>query len=142
LSEIEYAQVPSSYFRSFDATLQATRVYDGVVFAYVGQMAYPDLTAEIARILLRLERSRWIICMGVHHELLILSVRTQLPEGKAELLVQAIVGDEGTAGGHGPSAGGQIPLKGREPEQLARLLQEKALRVLQVSSEVRGERLI
>jgi len=142
LAEIEYAQVPASYFKSFDATLQAARVYDGVVVAYVGLMAYPDLTAEMARLLLRLERSQWIVCMGVHGEILILSVRTQSPTGRAEELVQAIVGDEGTAGGHGPMAGGQIPLRGRDPEQVVHLLRQRVLRSLQVSPEMRGEPLI
>ena len=80
--------------------------------------------------------------MGVHQEMLILSVRTQLLTGRAEELVQAMVGDEGTAGGHGPSAGGQIPLKGREPEHLVRLLEARVLRALRVPPSVRGERLI
>ena len=142
LAQIEYAQVPASYFKSFDSTLQAARVYDGVVLAYVGLMAYPDLTAEMARLLLRLEESRWVVCMGVYQDVLILSVRTESPTGGAEELVQAIVGDEGTAGGHGPMAGGQVPLKGREPEQVVHLLREGVLRVLQVPPKVRGERLI
>jgi nanoRNase/pAp phosphatase (c-di-AMP/oligoRNAs hydrolase) len=142
LAEIEYAQVPASYFKTFDATLQAARVYDGVVVAYVGLMAYPDLVAEVAHLLLRLERARWVVCMGVYQEVLILSVRTQSPTGGADELVQAIVGGEGSAGGHGPMAGGQIPLKGREPEQVVHLLRQRALRVLQVRPEVRGERLI
>jgi len=142
LSEIENAPVPASYFKSFDATLQAARVYDGVVVAYVGQMAYPDLTAEMARLLLRLEKTRWIVCMGVHQEVLILSVRTRSPTGGAEELVQAMVEDEGTAGGHGPMAGGQISLKGRDPEQVVRVLRQRALRVLKVPQDVRGERLV
>jgi nanoRNase/pAp phosphatase (c-di-AMP/oligoRNAs hydrolase) len=142
LAQVEYAQVPASYFKSFDAALRAARVYGGVVIAYVGLMAYPDLTAEMARFLLRLEKSRWIVCMGVHQEVLILSVRTQSPTGRAEELVQAIVGNEGTAGGHGPMAGGQIPLKGRDPEQVVHLLRQRALRVLQVPPPVKGERLI
>jgi nanoRNase/pAp phosphatase (c-di-AMP/oligoRNAs hydrolase) len=142
LAEIEYAQVPASYFKSFDATLRAARVFDGVVVAYVGLMAYPDLAAEMARLLLRLEKSRRVVCMGVHRDVLILSVRTQSPTDGAEELVQAIVGDEGTAGGHGLMAGGQVPLKGRDPEQVVHLLRQRVLRVLQVPPEVRGERLI
>ena len=142
LAEIEYAQVPASYFKSFDATLQAARVYDGVVVAYVGLMAYPDMTAEMARLLMRLEKSRWVLCMGVYQDVLILSVRTQRLAGGAEELVQAIVGEEGTAGGHGLMAGGQVPLKGRDPEQVVQLFRKRALRMLQVPLEVRGERLI
>jgi len=142
LAEIEYAQVPASYFKSFVATLQAARVYDGVVVANVGLMAYPDLTAEMARLLLRLEKSRYVVCMGAYQDLLILSVRTQSQGEQAEELVHAIVGDEGSAGGHGPIAGGQIPLKGRDPDQVARLLVQRALRVLQIPPEVPGEQLI
>ena len=142
LAQIEHAQVPASYFKSFDATLQAARVYNGVVLAYVGPMAYPDLTAEMAHLLLRLEESQWVICMGVHQEVLILSVRTKSRTGKAEEVVHAVVGDEGTAGGHGPMAGGQIPLKGRDPEHVVHLLEQRALGVLQVPVEVKGERLI
>jgi nanoRNase/pAp phosphatase (c-di-AMP/oligoRNAs hydrolase) len=142
LAQIEYAQVPASYFKSFDATLQAARVYDGVVIAYIGQMTYPDLTAEMARLLLRLEESQWVVCMGIYQEVLILSARTQSPTGAADVLVQAIAEGEGTAGGHGPMAGGQIPLQGRDPEQVARLLRGRVLRVLQVPPEVKGRRLI
>ena len=142
LVEIEYAQVPAGYFKSFDATLQAARLYDGVVIAYIGSMDYPDLTAEMARLLMRLERSQWIVCMGVYQGILILSVRTQSPADRAEELVQAIVGNDGTAGGHGPSAGGQVPLKGRDPEQVAHLLRQRALYVLRVPPEVTGEQLI
>ena len=142
LADIEYARVPVSYFKSFGTTLQAARVYDDVVIAYAGLMSYPDLTAEMARLLLRLEKSRWVVCMGVHQEVVILSVRTQSPTGRAEELVQAIVGDEGTAGGHGPMAGGQVPLEGRDPKQVVQLLRQRALRVLQVPPKVRGERLI
>ncbi len=141
LAEIEYAQVPASYFKSFDATLRAARIYDGVVIANAGLMAYPDLTAEMARLLLRLEKSHYVVCMGVYQDVVILSVRTQSQTG-AEDLVQAIVGEEGTAGGHGPMAGGQVPLQGRAPKLVIQLLQQRALRVLQVSPEVAGERLI
>ena len=51
LVEIERAQVPADYFKSFAATLQAARAYDGVVISYLGSMAYPDLAAEMADIL-------------------------------------------------------------------------------------------
>ncbi len=142
LVEIEYSQIPASYFQSFAATLQAACVYDGVVVAYIGLMDYPDLTAEMARLLMRLEQSRWIVCMGAYQGVLILSVRTQNPADRAEELVQAIVGDDGTAGGHGPIAGGQVPLKGRDPERVAHLLQQRALHIMRIPPEVTGERLI
>jgi nanoRNase/pAp phosphatase (c-di-AMP/oligoRNAs hydrolase) len=142
LAQIEYAQVPASYFQAYSSTLQAARVYADVVVAYIGNMDYPDLTAEMARLMLRLEESQWVVCMGVHQETLILSVRTQGTTRGAEEVVQAMVRNEGTAGGHGPMAGGQVPLNGRKPEQVVDLLRQRVLYALQVPTEVRGERLI
>jgi nanoRNase/pAp phosphatase (c-di-AMP/oligoRNAs hydrolase) len=143
LGEIEHAQVPAGYFRSFDAALRAVRVHNGIVTAYLGPMDYPDLAAEMADILSRLQQSKWVICMGVLQGVLFLAVRTRSLEAGAGHLVQAIVGRDGTAGGHGPSAGGQVPLQGRDPEQVARQLSERALRVLRAAPEsMPGEPLI
>jgi nanoRNase/pAp phosphatase (c-di-AMP/oligoRNAs hydrolase) len=142
LGRIEHAQVPADYFRSFNAALRAARIYDGLIFAYIGALAYPDLAAELADILLRLEKARWVICTGVHEGALILSVRTRSKEHTAEELVQAIVAGEGSAGGHGTMAGGQIPLARTGPKQKALLLKRRALQRLGIPSEGTGEPLI
>ena len=140
LVEIEYAQVPAGYFRSFDAALRAVRVHDDIVTAYLGLMDYPDLAAEMADILSRLQASKWVICMGVHQGVLFMAVRTRSLEAGAGQLVQAIVGKDGTAGGHGPMAGGQVPLQGRDPEQVAQQLSGRAFQVLRGAPEtVLGE---
>jgi nanoRNase/pAp phosphatase (c-di-AMP/oligoRNAs hydrolase) len=132
LVKIERAQVPVEYFVQLAAALQATRVFDGVVISYVGPMSHPDMTAEMADLLLRLEGARWVICMGAHNEELILSVRTRTRRGEAGGLAQRIVEHWGSAGGHGTMAGGQIPLKGENPEQMARQLGQRALEYLKI----------
>jgi nanoRNase/pAp phosphatase (c-di-AMP/oligoRNAs hydrolase) len=142
LVEIERAQVPAEYFQRLAATLQATRVYDGVVISYAGAMSRPDMAAELADLLLRLEGTRWVICVGAYREELILAVRTRSRRGGAGQLAQAIVGEQGTAGGHGTLAGGQIPLGDETPEQVARQLGQRALKYLQVGPEAVGEPLI
>jgi nanoRNase/pAp phosphatase (c-di-AMP/oligoRNAs hydrolase) len=95
-------------------------------------MTSSDMAAEMADLLLRLEGTRWVICMGVYQDDLILAVRTWSRRGGAGQLAQAIVGEHGTAGGHGTMAGGQIPLGGEEPGQVARRLGELALQYLKV----------
>ncbi len=142
LVEIERAQVPAEYFRSFDIALQAARVYHNVVIAYVGQMDYPDLAAEMADILLRLKGTRWTICMGVYEGELVLSVRTRSRRGGAGQLAQAIVGDRGTAGGHGNMAGGQFPVQNEDPAQVAEHLSQRALQYLKVPPDVVGRSLV
>jgi len=142
LASIEHAQVPADYFRSFDAALRAARMYDGLIIAYIAALSYPDLAAEMADVLLRLEKAHWVICMGVYEESLILSVRTRIGEDSAETLVQAIVVGEGSAGGHGTMAGGQVPLGGRDAEQEVHLLSQRALEHLGLAAESAGEPLI
>ncbi len=148
LAQIENAQVPASYFRSFDNALKAARVYssptarNSIVMAYLGPMNYPGLAPEMADFLLRLNRSRWVICMGTYRERLLLSVRTRSQRRRAEQLVVAVVGDEGTAGGHGPMAAGQIHLANRDPEQLADEIHRRILAELQADPGFEGMPLI
>lgn len=142
LVKIERAQVPVEYFVQLAAALQATRVFDGVVISYVGPMSHPDMAAEMADLLLRLEGTRWVICMGTHKEELILSVRTRTRWGGAGELAQKIVEHWGSAGGHGTMAGGQILLKGENPEQMARQLGQRVLEYLKVATDTVGRPLI
>lgn len=142
LVEIERAQVPGEYFQKLDATLHAAHIYDSVVISYVGPMGRPDLAAEMADVLLRLRGTRWVICMGMYRDYLILAVRTRNRRGGAERLVQAIVGNQGTAGGHGTMAGGRVPLQDKDPEQVALQLGQQALQYLKVSPEMAGTPLI
>jgi len=62
--------------------------------------------------------------------------------GEAGQLVPAIVGKEGTAGGHRTMAGGQDPLGSRYAEQVVLEINQRALQALQVRPDVAGEPLI
>lgn len=127
LFEIEQAQVPADYFKGLVETLQATRVYEDVLFAYIGRMEYPDLAAEIADWLLRLEGVRWVVCVGAYQQNLNVAVRSRHRRGGAGKLALSVIGDQGTAGGHGITAGGQVRLDGRDPEEVARQVNRAVL---------------
>jgi nanoRNase/pAp phosphatase (c-di-AMP/oligoRNAs hydrolase) len=142
LVDIERAQVPADYFIRLDAALHAAHVYDSLIISYVGPMRRPDLAAEMADLLLRLQGVRWAICMGVYKGKLILAIRSQSRRVGAGQLVQAIVGDEGTAGGHGTMAGGQVPLRGQSPERLADKLGQRALQHLNIPEAIASKPLI
>jgi nanoRNase/pAp phosphatase (c-di-AMP/oligoRNAs hydrolase) len=142
LVEIERAQVPREYFRRLHAALDAARVYGNAVISYVGPMQRPDLAAEMADLLLRLDGILWAVCMGTYEGQVILAVRSRHPRGGAGYLVQAVVGDQGTAGGHGVMASGQVPVYGQEPEVVARRLEMEVLRVLGLAEEQPGKALL
>ena len=142
LAKIEQAQVPLNYFKSFEAALRAAKIYDNVVISYLGSMDYPDLTAEIADLLLRLEKSQWVICIGFYKDEMILSVRARSRRRSVIKLIQSIVLDEGTCGGHGTVAGGQIILNDQDPEQLANILSHRALEYFNIPADSIGQPLV
>jgi nanoRNase/pAp phosphatase (c-di-AMP/oligoRNAs hydrolase) len=141
LAKIEHAQVPAEYFKSFVLALQSARIYDRVVIACLGPVDYPDLGAEMADILLRLRGIRWVVCIGTYNDLVMVSVRTRNRRGAGQL-VQEIIGNRGTAGGHGTMAGGQIPIGDKDPDRFARQLGQHALKHLRVLPEAAGEPLV
>jgi nanoRNase/pAp phosphatase (c-di-AMP/oligoRNAs hydrolase) len=138
LAQIEQAQVPLVYFQSLDNAIHASRVYDkDTIIAFLGTVHYPDLGAEIADLFMRLKGIQWVLCMGVFRDELILSVRSRNKDVGAGKLVSAIIGDRGTAGGHGSMAAGHIILRfGDDPEQLAADLAKAMLLALKGTHDV------
>ena len=136
LAEIENAQVGREYFAKLVDTLQGAQVYDGAVISYLGETDRPDMAAEMADLLLRLKGVWWALCMGAYEDALILAARARGRYGSAGRLVQNIAQGRGTTGGHGTMAGGQIPLNGEDPKELADHLTVRALQYLGVSSKV------
>ncbi|MDX1435690.1 MAG: DHH family phosphoesterase [Anaerolineales bacterium] len=143
LANIETAQVPIRYFNSIDQAFHAARLYRNTIIAYLGDMDYPDLGAEVADLFLRLEGVRWVIIMGVFGKQLIISIRSLRSHSRSGKLIQRIVGEQGSAGGHGTMAGGLIPLvDGQDPRKLAAELEARALALLMGSSDINGQPII
>lgn len=141
LAQIEYAQVPLAYFRAFERALEHTFIYDDVVICRLGLMDWPDLAAEMADFLLRWEGARWIVCMGLFDDEIVVSVRTNDIKGNAGLVVREVVGGLGTGGGHSLMAGGRVPLDGNSPRDMVRELRRRFLRRLG-QDDREGEKLI
>lgn len=143
LVDIEQAPLPITYFQSITHAIHAAQIYDGdLVFSYLGQMNYPDLGAEVADILLRLQDVVWVFCMGVYEQDLIVSIRSRSRHYGAGDLACQIVGDLGTAGGHGTMAGGEIHLDHQEPYQLSLQLAKFALEIIKGDANLVGTQLV
>ncbi len=131
LIDVELAGLSRDYFRAFQLGLQAARVYQHSVFSYLGITTQPDLPAEMADVLIRLENITAAMCVGLHGNTLQLSMRTDPAGGDAGQLIQRVVAGIGKAGGHGMVAGGQVPLKDRKLDELVYLIQQRFLEIMQ-----------
>ncbi|MFZ0546419.1 MAG: bifunctional oligoribonuclease/PAP phosphatase NrnA [Candidatus Promineifilaceae bacterium] len=136
----DQAQVPAGYFRGLAAAMAGIKVYEGgLVTTYLPEMSYPDLVAEIADLLLRLEGCQLAICLGTFEKRLHFSIRSRSDGVDVEALAQVIAGEDGNAGGRDTIAGGQIPLNDDDPEKLVEAINQRILEFFNISPEANGE---
>ena len=98
--------------------------YRCTVVTEVGRVPYPDMVAEIADRMIRLEGTQWSICFGLHDQRIYFSVRTNHPTRDAGELVKKVLGDEGVGGGHDTMAAGRIQLLEESEETYQRVVNE------------------
>ncbi len=130
VARIQRASVPRTYFRAFQIAIENARVYDHTVITDVERVSSPDMVAEIADFLLRLEGADWAVCIGRHQDSMVVSIRTTEDDAHAgEVIRRAVTGDS-HAGGHGTMAGGRVPLEDRPYEEVAEELRQRLLEEL------------
>jgi len=130
LARIQGPKLPRSYFSVLGRSLADAATYKNVVVARLGTVEVPELAAEVADLLVRLERITWSLCMARHGDRLVLSIRTTNVKARAGLLIQRLVGRRGHAGGHNLMAGGWLDGAGLSEEQWDQLEEDMANRFL------------
>lgn len=108
LSRIEHAPLPRTWFSMVDSAIAGTRIYGDLAVTFLGKVQAPDMVAQFADLIVRLEGIRWALTVGRFDDDLLLSIRTNLRRVNAGSVIRRIVGIEGTAGGHDMIAGGKI----------------------------------
>lgn len=136
LASIAHADLPPVYFLLLAGALQRTQVTGTVVTSSLGDMNNPDMIAEVADLLLRLEDVKWVMCYGFFERRLLVSLRTSDPAGNAHTIIGQVVEGLGTGGGHRVMAGGQVPVAEdtvAERERLAAEISQRFRRALGVA---------
>lgn len=144
LSRIENPPLSKAYYAEFVTAVGRAIIYRRAVLTEIGRMAYPDMVAEIADRLIRLDEMEWSVCFGQHEQRLYLSVRTSHPTKDAGILVKAVLRNDGVGGGHDTMAAGRVQLpEGKETAYMETvdLLWRRFLDELGEDPE-RGERMV
>lgn len=108
LSLIEHAPLPRAWFGMLDRAIDGTLIYGEVAVTVLGEVQGPDMVAQFADLIIRLEGVAWCLCLGRYRGDLLLSIRTQHRRANAGRVIRSIVGSQGTAGGHDMIAGGKL----------------------------------
>ncbi len=121
LASINTPDLPPAYFSALRQALNNVRLYDHVVLCSLGQIESPEMVAEVADLLLRLQGKDVVFCGGEVGDTYYVSVRTALDTRDAYDLIRDALNGEGSFGGHGTVAGGSVKLPDDQRRTLMRL---------------------
>lgn len=122
LSKIRHARAPRALFRTLHDGLERAWYREGVVFVPCGELAYPDLVAQLADFFLRVQGVEWVVAVGRYGDDLLVSVRADRSHAHAGELVREIAAGRGPAGGHGQMAGARLPVSGKSDDQVEEIV--------------------
>ncbi|WP_243373905.1 DHH family phosphoesterase [Geotalea sp. SG265] len=144
LYEICHPKLPVEYFLSLNNALKHTRIYGEVLVTNLRSVVFPEIVAELADFLLRLEKIKTVLCIGHYNKEMILSMRTIRHDTNVGEIIKKLVEGMGTAGGHGMMAGGKVDNVSDSPEEmlkLERILTDRLFEALAIHRE-KPEKLI
>jgi nanoRNase/pAp phosphatase (c-di-AMP/oligoRNAs hydrolase) len=135
LAKIENARVPREYFKAFRDAIEEAMLYGTVVISVLHDVQYPDMVAEVADFLLRLDEAEWAMAIGVYKDNLHVSLRTTNRDANAGEILQKVLGSK-SAGGHDMIAGGRIKVseKGVAVEKAAVRIKDRLLKAIGVNA--------
>jgi len=130
LYEITHPRLGPAHFQAMYTALANTLIYGNVLVAAMGELSSPEAAAEMADYLVRLKGIDVAMCMGRDRDAVILSLRTTRQDLNAGELMRKLVAGQGTAGGHGMTAGGRIVVGPSAPLDFHRLEEDLTQRLL------------
>ena len=118
LHEITRPKSSRAYFKYFETGIRNAKIYGNALVFNLYKIDHPEIVAEIADFLMRVEGIEIVLGLGCCNDEGILSMRTSHQETHAGGLMQTIIKGLGTGGGHSMTAGGQIrPLESMRGSQ-------------------------
>jgi len=108
LYQITNPRQPIEYFRTIRCTLDNARIFGNVIVANMQKVVFPELVAEMADFLLRLDEVDTALCIGEYGSEITLSLRTIRQDINCGEIVKRLVAGYGLAGGHALMAGGKV----------------------------------
>lgn len=122
LFEITYPKLPVEYFLTIGHALANARIYEKALIADLKDVVFPEVVAEMADFLLRLENIETVLCIGHYSTELVLSMRTERHDLNAGEIIKKVVYGLGKAGGHGMMSGGKIDDVSNSFEELQKVV--------------------
>lgn len=136
LYRITNPRQPVEYFRTVKKAIEGCRRYGSAVTVNLEQVVYPELVAEMADFILKLEGVNTVLSFGQYANDLILSVRTCRADDNAGIIVKKLVKGAGCGGGHNFMGGGKISLTDLDMESATLQVVGRLLQILTLTDSI------
>jgi len=130
LGRVRHAPLPRQYYGWMRRALENAYTYGRVAWANLSEVDAPEVLAEVADLLLRMERITWAFCTAVTGRTVLVSLRSAQRQARCARVLRGVIEavGGGSTGGHDQMAGGRIVLEGRDPESVRLALVEALVR--------------
>ncbi len=118
LYEITHPKLPVEHFRTIHSGVENATIYGKLLVVNLESICFPEVVAEMADYLIRLEGIETVLSMGHYNDEVILSIRTTNTLLNAGEIIRRLVAGRGAAGGHGMMAGGKLDNVSFDPATL------------------------
>ncbi|MDP7062515.1 MAG: DHH family phosphoesterase [Planctomycetota bacterium] len=118
IGAIDQPPLSRRYFQQMQEAMSACQDYGTLLLTLLGEVQSPESVAEVADWFLRLEGQQWSLAGGACDGRYQISLRCDMPDADAYPALRYIIGKDGSCGGHGRMAGGQISLADLSLEEI------------------------
>lgn len=138
IGRIRHAPLVRSYYVRLQEALARARLLKDVAWTHISAVEQPEMAAEVADLLLRMEGVRWAFCTAELPGRLFVSLRSSRRAARCSRIVRAAIGRHGAAGGHDKMAAGYVEtggMTGIELEERRHALVRQMLRRMGLKSK-------
>lgn len=118
IGAIDQPPLTRAYFRQMQEAMATCQDYGTLLLTLLGEVQSPEAVAEVADWFLRLEGQQWSLAGGACDGRYQISLRSDMADADAYPALRYIIGSDGSCGGHGRMAGGQISLTDLSLEEI------------------------
>ena len=112
LGNIRHAPLPRAYFTHLKDAVDSARMCGRASWTHLNKVNNPEIVAEIADMLLRVERVTWTFCTAEMGDFLLVSLRSSQVGARCGRIIRRVMRKRGKGGGHQNMAAGSIDLAG------------------------------
>ena len=114
---IRHAPLPRAYYGHLQEAITSACLKDRLAWSHLRRVEQPEIVAEVADFLLRMQGLRWSFCTAHLNGGLYVSLRSSQRGARCAHILRAAVGRHGSAGGHHRMAAGYLHMERLTPEE-------------------------